>query len=169
MVVSSRLTAKVVFGNPKAIAEQLTSLPTGQTINTSFVERNVRREAHGWNGRKSRQALSGSQPAVGAQPCRRLCHGEQHAPESTGEVRGKPPRGWALRPHGEIKRSGVQPTGNNAPVSRPCLMGQRVGQRVGSRRAAHRGTSVMLVAKRMTRTNRVYPVSTRELPRGSRG
>ena len=31
---------KVVFGDPKAIAEQLTLLPTGQGINTSFVERN---------------------------------------------------------------------------------------------------------------------------------
>jgi IS1 family transposase/transposase-like protein len=32
--------SKVVFGDPKAIAEQLTSLPTSKTINTSFVERN---------------------------------------------------------------------------------------------------------------------------------
>jgi IS1 family transposase len=29
----------VVFGDPQAIAEQLTSLPTSKTINTSFVER----------------------------------------------------------------------------------------------------------------------------------
>jgi len=32
--------SKVVFGDPDAIAEKLASLPTSETINTSFVERN---------------------------------------------------------------------------------------------------------------------------------
>jgi len=32
--------SKVVFGDPKAIAEKLTSLPTSAAINTSYVERN---------------------------------------------------------------------------------------------------------------------------------
>jgi len=31
---------KVVFGDPKTIAEKLTSLPTSEAINTSYVERN---------------------------------------------------------------------------------------------------------------------------------
>jgi IS1 family transposase len=38
----------VVFGDPKAIAEQLTSLPTSKTINTSVVERHTltQRQSH---------------------------------------------------------------------------------------------------------------------------
>ena len=34
-----QVDSKIVFGNPKALAEKLTSLPTSATINTSFVER----------------------------------------------------------------------------------------------------------------------------------
>jgi len=34
-----QVDSKVVFGDPKAIAEKLTSLPTSETINTSYVER----------------------------------------------------------------------------------------------------------------------------------
>jgi len=34
-----QVDCKVVFGDPTAIAEKLTSLPTSATINTSFVER----------------------------------------------------------------------------------------------------------------------------------
>ena len=34
-----QVESKVVFGDPKAIAEKLTLLPTSATINTRFVER----------------------------------------------------------------------------------------------------------------------------------
>src|SRR5437879_10485882 len=34
-----QVDSKVVFGDPRAIAEKLASLPTSTTINTSFVER----------------------------------------------------------------------------------------------------------------------------------
>ena len=34
-----QVDSNIVFGNPKALAEKLTSLPTSATINTSFVER----------------------------------------------------------------------------------------------------------------------------------
>ena len=34
-----QVDSKVIFGDPQAIAEQLASLPTSTTINTSFVER----------------------------------------------------------------------------------------------------------------------------------
>ena len=33
-----QVDSKVVFGDPRAIAEKLTSLPTSETINTSYVE-----------------------------------------------------------------------------------------------------------------------------------
>ena len=46
--------------------------------------------------------------------------------KGTGEARGKPPRSQAwLRTHRVSPRSDERPTGNTAPVSRPCLMGQR--------------------------------------------
>jgi IS1 family transposase len=34
------VNSKVVFGDPAAISEKLTALPTSETVNTSFVERN---------------------------------------------------------------------------------------------------------------------------------
>jgi hypothetical protein len=46
--------------------------------------------------------------------------------KGTGEARGKPPRSRAwLRTHRVSQRSDQRPTGNRAPASRPCLMGQR--------------------------------------------
>jgi hypothetical protein len=46
--------------------------------------------------------------------------------KGTGAARGKPPRSQAwLRTHMVSQRSDERPTGNTAPVSRPCLMGQR--------------------------------------------
>jgi hypothetical protein len=48
--------------------------------------------------------------------------------KGTREARGNAAktRGLAERSQGEITRSGFQPSGNSAPVSTPCLMGQRV-------------------------------------------
>lgn len=46
--------------------------------------------------------------------------------KGTGAARGKPPRSRAwLRTHRVSQRSDERPTGNRAPASRPCLMGQR--------------------------------------------
>jgi hypothetical protein len=46
--------------------------------------------------------------------------------KGTGAARGKPPRSRAwLRTHRVSQRSDQRPTGNRAPASRPCLMGQR--------------------------------------------
>ena len=36
-----QVDSKGVFGDPQALAEKLTSLPTSATINTSFVERHT--------------------------------------------------------------------------------------------------------------------------------
>jgi hypothetical protein len=33
-----QVDSKVIFGDPRAIAEKLTPLPTSETINTSYVE-----------------------------------------------------------------------------------------------------------------------------------
>jgi len=46
--------------------------------------------------------------------------------QGTGEARGNAAKrpGVAKRSPGELKRSGCQPTGTGAPVSRPCLRGQ---------------------------------------------
>jgi hypothetical protein len=77
--------------------------------------------------------------------------------------------GLAERSYGEFTRSGCQPTGNESPVSRPCLMGQRVGLSWVMSDSILRCSLQTSGCKRSTWINLIYPTSTREPREAGRG
>jgi hypothetical protein len=63
----------------------------------------------------------GSEGGVGKQACDHV--GQPKAPCSYLTMQAAKTPGLAERSYGEFTRSGFQPTGNHAPISRLCLMG----------------------------------------------
>ena len=75
----------------------------------------------------------------------------------------------AEKSYGEFTRSGCQPTGNESPVSRPCLMGQRVGLSWVMSDSILRCSLQTSGCKRSTWINLMDPTSTREPRYAGRG
>jgi hypothetical protein len=75
----------------------------------------------------------------------------------------------AERSYGEFTRSGCQPTGNESPVSRPCLMGQRVGLSWVMSDSILRCSLQTSGCQRSTWINLMYPTPTREPRYAGRG